>query len=390
MGSLRSALGWIIVTPLLATVAACGAGAEGDASSEPTSSTSSAIYGGTIDDDGNANPAVVAVKVGNSSPFTLCTGVLIGPNVVLTAWHCLAQSAAMSVTCDASGDGGGPQLGADQPISAIHVFVGSTPSLLGIPSANVTKIFHPPGDVLCNGDVALVTLDQPIANITPLRVRLVAATSAGEAVRVVGYGQNDQNLPIGTRMRKDALPILAVGSTVSASGTPLASHEFEVGVSMCEGDSGAPAISEKTGAVMGVVSRGGACTDDFGHIYTETSAFSSLVAEAFAFAGGAVVEEQAPKVTPGTDASVTDDAGAPVPSSSAPPASSPPPGSTPSGPVNLRSGAGSGCSIVMGRGRATRESEPSWAGVGAFALAFAFVRKRRDRGRPRRSRATSR
>jgi hypothetical protein len=40
-------------------------------------------------------------------------------------------------------------------------------------------------------------------------------------VRAVGFGQNDQNAPVGTRFRKDGLSVLAVGAGVSASGTAL-------------------------------------------------------------------------------------------------------------------------------------------------------------------------
>src|SRR5690606_37859440 len=73
--------------------------------------------------------------------------------------------------------------------------------------------------------------------------------------------------------------------------TPLGPHEFEVGQSICQGDSGGPAISADTGAIIGVVSRGGACEDDHGHIYTTTAGFDALFSEAFAVAGGAPVVE---------------------------------------------------------------------------------------------------
>jgi secreted trypsin-like serine protease len=71
---------------------------------------------------------------------------------------------------------------------------------------------------------------------------------------------------------------------VSASNTPLGAHEFEVGKSICRGDSGGPAISEETGAVIGVVSRGGSCDEDFGHIYTTTAGFPDLFGDAFKLA----------------------------------------------------------------------------------------------------------
>ena len=78
---------------------------------------------------------------------------------------------------------------------------------------------------------------------------------------------------------------------VSPSKTPLGAHEFEVGKSICQGDSGGPAISEETGAVIGVVSRGGNCGEDFGHIYTTTSGFNDLFAQAFTLANASPVLE---------------------------------------------------------------------------------------------------
>jgi hypothetical protein len=56
-------------------------------------------------------------------------------------------------------------------------------------------------------------------------------------------------------------------------------------MSICQGDSGGPAISERTGAVLGVVSRGGGCSDDFGHIYTTTAGFETMFSDAFELAG---------------------------------------------------------------------------------------------------------
>jgi hypothetical protein len=73
----------------------------------------------------------------------------------------------------------------------------------------------------------------------------------------VGYGQNDQGSPTGTRFRRDDVPVLALRAGVSASGTALGASEIELGESTCEGDSGGPAISETTGAIVGVASRSG-------------------------------------------------------------------------------------------------------------------------------------
>jgi len=330
-------LAWIAAAPL----SGCGA----PAGPEPTASSSSPIYGGVADADAMQNQGVVALRIDtNATTITLCSGALIAPNVVLTARHCVSDQTAMSVTCDQNGvSAAPPDFGADQPISTIHVFTGPVAALGGTPAANAAAVFHPTGTTLCNLDIALVVLATPITGITPLKIRLSGGATAGESTRTVGYGQNDQNAPLGSRFRKDDVAVLAIGSSVSASSTPLGSNEFEMGESMCEGDSGGPALDETTGAVVGIVSRGGACTDTTGHVYTTLAGFGSLFTQAFAMAGGAPVTENEPYPEAGAPVA-SPDAGSPGPTSSSSSGGMQPDPGNPDGPVNLRSGAGQGCS----------------------------------------------
>ena len=250
------------------------------------------IFGGAKDDDGDAVAGVVALRVGVGTTFELCSGALIAPNVVLTARHCVTKNATTSVACDENGrSANGPHVTADEEPATIGVFLGSSPNFAKPGISKGRAIVSPTGPYLCDSDIALVVLDTPITEVAPLEVRIHTTARKGEMIRSVGYGQNDQASPIGTRFRKGGVAVLAQGKAVSPSKTPLGTHEFEVGKSICQGDSGGPAISEETGAVIGVVSRGGGCDDDFGHIYTTTAGFDQMFADAFTLAGTAPTDE---------------------------------------------------------------------------------------------------
>lgn len=257
-----------------------------------TTGTDPSIYGGAKDDDAESMSGVVALRVGTGGTFELCTGALVAPNLVLTARHCVIKPVTTSVACDEQGrSANGAHVAADHDPGNVGVYIGGSPNFAKAPASLASAIVAPRGPTLCDADIALVVLQKPVTTSKPLAVRLGSATRAGEQIRSIGYGKNDSRAPIGTRFRKTGVEILAQGQMVSKSQTPLGPHEFEVGRSICEGDSGGPAISERTGAVIGVVSRGGNCNEDFGHIYTTTAGFSALFEEAFALAGAQPVRE---------------------------------------------------------------------------------------------------
>jgi MYXO-CTERM domain-containing protein len=322
-----------------------------------TASTSDpTIFGGAKDDDNDAVAGVVALRVGVGTTFELCSGALIAPNVVLTARHCVTKNATTSVACDENGrSANGPHVTADEEPSTIGVYLGTSPNFAKPGISKGRAIVSPTGPYLCDSDIALVVLDTPITEVAPLEVRIHTTARKGEMIRSVGYGQNDQASPIGTRFRKGGVAVLAQGKAVSPSKTPLGTHEFEVGKSICQGDSGGPAISEETGAVIGVVSRGGGCDDDFGHIYTTTAGFDQMFADAFTLAGTAPTDEarDGSRSMPSTRsaATTTNDAVDGAPAATA-----------------------AGCSV------STTGRSSSFAGLGALA-AIALLGARRRRAR---------
>ncbi|MBX3233925.1 MAG: S1 family peptidase [Labilithrix sp.] len=315
------------------------------------------IFGGSTDDDKAGASNVVALKVGDEGEYELCSGALVAPNVVLTARHCVAKVLTATVTCDENGSStNGRHVKGNLPPSHIKVYTGASPRFSSEPIAVGKKIIAPDSDTLCDADIALVVLDAEVPDVEPFAVRVGSKVGVvdGETVRSVGYGQNDKRMPLGTRLKKDNVSVLAMGRGISASKTALGVNEFEVGRSICEGDSGGPAISEETGAVIGVVSRGGNCNDDFGHIYIATARFKELFDRAFAAAGGAPIVETGQPEGPQTKAN-------PVALREPPPETE----------TTLKTSAG-GCSAAPGRE----------TGAGSLLLALAAVvvlRRRHNR-----------
>lgn len=301
---------WILLVSVILFSLAGGAGCAAESGSSPETpvenevvlGAETKIFGGKQDNDAKGAAGVVALKVGNGDgEYELCSGALLAPNVVLTARHCVAKSLTPSVSCDENGAStNGKHVRGNRAPSEITVYTGASPRFSEEGQATGAEIISHDSDTLCDEDIALVVLDKAIEDVEPLAVRVgaKAAVVEGETVKSIGYGQNDRKMPLGTRLRKDNVAVLAMGRGVSESRTALGRHEFEVGKSICEGDSGGPALSEETGAIIGVVSRGGNCDDNFGHIYTATSGFADLFDRAFEIAGGApIIEEGQPEGT---------------------------------------------------------------------------------------------
>lgn len=298
----------------LASVLGTGCAAEGHEeeeapppSSQPgrgTGALSPTLYGGELD---MQDDAVVALEMAMpDGSKELCSGALLSPNVVVTARHCVTPTLTKKVVCSEHGTSeNGNHFGDDAEPSSINVFRGAHANLDATADAVGKAVVHDDARIVCDHDVAFLVLDRPLPNVKPYVIRTGNGVSAQEHVNLVGYGKNDVGAALGTRLEKTDVPVLAIGAGTSASKTALGSHEFELGAGSCGGDSGGPAFSAETGAIIGVVSRGGNCTDDFGHVFMETRGTSALLDRAFQLAGGAPQTEEGPQdpVDPATSPS---------------------------------------------------------------------------------------
>ncbi|MBX3182770.1 MAG: trypsin-like serine protease [Polyangiaceae bacterium] len=248
----------------------------------------SPIVGGVLDDGAGAHPHVVMLSGGGS----ICSGTLVAPNLVLTAWHCVAPMAVQGIGCDADGNSlNGDHVGPDDDPSEIRVRTGVNPS--GPAAARGAQIFHPSGRNLCDRDIALLLLDRDITGITPAPLRLSHLPVPGERATVVGYGiTSDGGGGSGVRRRREQVEVLAAGKDWNLL---LGSSELQLSVSGCSGDSGGPAFHATSGAVLGISSRVGDC--DVGPlISTALAGHTALIHQAFAAAGHPLVNEGTPAV----------------------------------------------------------------------------------------------
>jgi secreted trypsin-like serine protease len=240
------------------------------------------VVGGTPADVAQV-PWLVALasrdRFGEARSGQFCGGTAISPTTVVTAAHCLGRQA----------------LGADwRDVSDLRVITGRTDLRGGvgaeIPIRSVWA--NPAYNPLTNGgDVAVVTLDRPLARGAGIAMAGPRDTNGyrpGAVARVYGWGDTTGYGSYSSVLRSASVTILA--DEVCESAYPgsadgkyqrsdmLCAGETVGGRDACQGDSGGPLVAG--GRLIGIVSWGAGCAEaGRPGVYTRISAVAALIGQ---------------------------------------------------------------------------------------------------------------
>src|SRR3954471_24141592 len=260
---------------------------------ENRQTSSAAIIDGEV--SGSDQDGVLLLRARLDRGEVLCSASLIGPNLIITARHCVSYYTDGLFSCSVQGEltdsiGNAGELGLHLPAANLEVYGGKKPRKLLARGQRVLSTLSPS---VCTNDLAFVVLDQDVAfPVVPLRLDRPAQRD--EVVTLVGYGLDGQQQAIdvqsAVRHQKTPLKLAGVGPDSVADGVSDVPPRTLIlqGISGCVGDSGGPLLAALSGAPLGVylLQRGERCTDRaVVHQLVHVEPFHNLINDAFAAAG---------------------------------------------------------------------------------------------------------
>lgn len=240
--------------------------------------------------------AVGVVQVTKELAF--CSGVLLAPNLVATARHCVAETPQVQIDCTST------VFGAVYPVSDLLV---TTANMLSPQAdfAHVVQIIVPSGadqTHVCGNDIALMILDRNIElpeYVTPtINPPMTDHSEYSTTVTAIGYGistpLDEAGVTAGTRRIKEDIPLYCIPNDTTFANCfsdpqamqVLSADEFVSGdASTCEGDSGSgaydqPSFNRGDWVAFGVLSRGAVSQDGttcVQPVYSRFDAWGSLL-----------------------------------------------------------------------------------------------------------------
>jgi secreted trypsin-like serine protease len=363
---------------LLLLVLAILAGCSGGAGRERVSSQTASIQDGVQDTAHNFAVAIVQ----RTTESVVCSGVLLAPNLVATARHCVQELSSPLVDCSSTVFGATTftdnlLVTADPRITASGRFIG------------VQGAFLPQQDAVCGNDIALLVLADSVSlpgYVVPVIDPPMTDPSYGTSVAVIGYGiaspQDNTGGTAGVRRLKEGVELACIAGDPqfvdclsNPELAPLVTHsEFmSADDSACAGDSGSAAFDQASFSngqwvSFGIDSRGNVSSngqDCTRPIYERFDAWATLLTNAADYAaraGGyappAWTSTASRDGGPGRFVATAADA-----ASTETPVNAEP-------PMTADAASGSGCGIALG--------PSNGGGLLSFALTVLVARRRRD------------
>lgn len=236
---------------------------------EPIATRAQAVVDGALSGPEHDASVMVIFDYDPATPgaFFLSSGVLVAPNLLLTARHNItdiAPSGYLEIgrySCGDDGEpiddgtGGGYVVSSGNPYD-IKVYVGNVlhDPVTEPPAARGVQIFDDENPTLCSHDIALVLLDREIENVPPVQLRWNTPPAVGELITLVAWGRIDGgDVPYQPRSHYlTGLPITVVGpEQPGGPDTGAMARSFHTGPAGCYGDSGGGAFDTE-GRLLGI------------------------------------------------------------------------------------------------------------------------------------------
>lgn len=183
------------------------------------------------------------VRVQRASGTLQCSSVLVLPNLVLTARHCVQEL---------EGRGCAARFTTPYALEAMHVRARERTTGAWASREVVAVAVGPGEETLCGNDITLLQLDAPILDVDVFRMRLHHPAVLWERASIVGFGRTRPGEPSSDMLGVSApFYVDCVGASCGPDSD--ATHDFGVQYA-CPGDSGGPVLDAR-GWVVGVVSR---------------------------------------------------------------------------------------------------------------------------------------